>query len=140
VHTITLQISDDLHRNLQKAAIDTGHTYAEIATMCLRVGVKLKVQAKERSKKLCDLKRSKGVFHGRPPYGYKFKDGQLVVDPEKALRVRRIYTLRALGLGYSKIAKELNLPRSLVRCVISNELVYRGYMHDGRRGRHLPIL
>ncbi len=48
-----------------------------------------------------------GRFTGGRLFGYKTQDGQRVVKPSEAAIVRRIFTRRAHGAGYFKIAREL---------------------------------
>jgi site-specific DNA recombinase len=50
-----------------------------------------------------------GFAGGKAPYGYaKDKEGGLVVVPEEAAVVRKIFALRRQGLGTKAIAKQLN--------------------------------
>lgn len=71
--------------------------------------------AKDISRKVCSAlatKRRLGQFLGSyAPYGYQ-KDpndkNHLLIDPETAPVVRRIFELRAMGTGYGTILKTLN--------------------------------
>jgi site-specific DNA recombinase len=51
-----------------------------------------------------------GFAGGGTPYGYRRDlEGGLVVDEHEAAIVRRMFAMRALGLGYARIARELNI-------------------------------
>lgn len=45
---------------------------------------------------------------GYVPYGYRWKDGEILVDPEQAEIVKRIFRELLSGKGTEAIAKELN--------------------------------
>lgn len=42
------------------------------------------------------------------PYGYDLADGQLIVNPEQAETIRKIYSMFLSGMGYRIIMQELN--------------------------------
>ena len=71
--------------------------------------------AKDISRKVCSamsVKRRRGDYVGSyAPYGYQ-KDpenkNRLIVDPDAAEVVRRIFKLRAAGMGYGSILRLLN--------------------------------
>ena len=45
---------------------------------------------------------------GRPPYGYGYIDGQLVIDPREHSIVKQIVNLRKSGKSFNAIAIHLN--------------------------------
>ena len=71
--------------------------------------------AKDISRKICSAlaaKRLKGEFiSGCVPYGYQRdpeNKNHLIIDPEAATVVRRVYQLRAEGMGIGSIIRKLN--------------------------------
>lgn len=96
-----------------------------------------------------------GYSGGTPPYGYKAQDKKLVVIPEEAEVVRKIFKWRQEKLTLANIAFELNregkLTRrgktfntSTVQYILGNEDTYRGkYKYgtcDAVEGQHEAIL
>lgn len=49
-----------------------------------------------------------GFASGAAPYGYRIKDGDLVIDESEAAIVRRIFALHGEGVAYAEIARRLN--------------------------------
>ena len=66
----------------------------------------------ENIKRTLRHKKEKGIYTGSfAPYGYKLDQevkGKLFVDEPAAMVVRRIYDCYLAGMGYIKIAKQLN--------------------------------
>lgn len=57
----------------------------------------------------CRMRMENGTFvTGSAPFGYKLKDKRLVVSPDEARIIRKIYNMYLSGLGVSKIIVELN--------------------------------
>ena len=96
-----------------------------------------------------------GYSGGRPPYGYKAVNGELIIDEETAPAVRLIFDMRGEGATMLEIAEELKhrgyktgLGRefsiSSVQTILGNEKTYRGYYKYGANdwvvGQHQPIL
>lgn len=97
-----------------------------------------------------------GYAGGKPPFGYKVVDGELVIDEYEANVVRLIFELRNKGMSYWAISKELNNRELYTRSgglwaqhtiwlVIKNEQTYRGFYHYGKssewvKGKHEAIL
>lgn len=65
-------------------------------------------QLGERVAAVSASKAAKGQHHGRPPYGYKRKGSEIVVAPDEAKIVRRIYNEAAAKIGQRIIARNLN--------------------------------
>lgn len=97
-----------------------------------------------------------GYAGGRPPFGYKSLNGELVVDVHESEIVKLIFNLRQTGSSYNQIADYLNARelytrtgalwnRSLVFQICKNENTYRGLYHYGKgnewvKGKHEAIL
>lgn len=102
------------------------------------------------------VKASKGGYAGgRAPYGYKVMDRRLVVVPDEAETVRKIFEMRNFGSTYQQIVDELNsqgrtnksggkFSISTVQVILWNEKLYRGFYKYGKmdwvKGVHEPIL
>ena len=145
--------------------IDTGGQGSGNEVMCF-LNLFNEFYSRDTSKKVRSVKRAcaeNGKFMGvHPAYGYKrdpLDKHHLVIDEETAPTVRRIFTMRASGMAFRRIALTLNQdgvtppgtrhyqqmgrndPRrvsqkwgsSIVRQIIQNE-VYIGNMVQGRYG------
>ena len=103
------------------------------------------------------IKAKTGAYAGgKAPFGYKVKDGLLVIDVYEAEVVKLIFELRQKGMSYNHIAKELNNRELYTRsgglwgmqnvwAIIQNEQTYRGYYHYGKakewvKGKHEAII
>ena len=74
----------------------------------------------------------KGFHSGRTPYGYKRTNGNnLVIIPEEAEKVKRIFRLAFERVSTAKIGKELSLPKEKVKSILDNP-VYTGYVAPRR--------
>jgi len=74
---------------------------------------------------------------GRPPFGYKFSNGNLVVDAEKAQTVKKIFKERLEGKTMYQLSKETELHRNVIRIILRNraytgKFYYRGELVDGK--------
>jgi DNA invertase Pin-like site-specific DNA recombinase len=79
---------------------------------------------------------------GRPPFGYKFSNGNLVVDHVKARVVRRIFKRWIEGETMYQLGKETGLHRNYVRHILRNP-VYIGKFCYGDKvieGKHEPLI
>lgn len=94
-----------------------------------------------------------GYAGGKPPIGYRSLDGELVVVPEEAEIVRRVFSLRKQGGTMMGIAEDLNqngyrtksgkmFRHSAIQTILNNERMYRGIHKygNGYEGHHEPIL
>lgn len=145
--------------------VDTARQDGNTDSMCF-LNLFNEFYSRDTSKKVRAVRKScaeSGKFTGAfPAYGYK-RDPEnkhhLVIDEETALVVRRIFAMRASGMGYRAIASALNeegisSPRGLyyqqrgqenplrvnhkwaiqtIRNILSNE-VYIGNMVQGQHG------
>lgn len=97
-----------------------------------------------------------GYAGGRAPIGYRVFDGQLIINPDEAKAVRRIFSLQSEGLALrdiaDKLGKEGYCSRSgapytfgTVRNILNNRKTYQGYYRYGKNnewveGRQEAIL
>lgn len=89
------------------------------------------------------VKAQKGGFAGgRPPYGYKTVDNELVIVPEEAECVRKVFALREKGLKMREIAeavteegyrtqKGLEFNCSTIQNILKHEYLYKGQLRYG---------
>ncbi|MBE7056053.1 MAG: recombinase family protein [Ruminococcaceae bacterium] len=97
IQIITSDGRYDSSCNTELAGIDTwfNERYAADISRKIRASLKMKINA--------------GEYIGSSPYGYcKKSPGKLTPKPEEALVVKEIYNLYISGLGYEKIAINLN--------------------------------
>ena len=104
------------------------------------------------------VKSEKGGYSGgRAPMGYKVQDGELVINPEEAEVVKRIFDLRDNGVVMMDIVETLNREGyktrkgkpfviSTVQSILNNRKTYEGFYHYGQdkekwvKGQHEAIL
>ena len=83
---------------------------------------------------------------GLPPYGYKYsrKEGELVVFPEEAVKVGKVFEIyTTTGYSPKKIADILGLSSDKAVFNILRNRIYLGevyYRGESYRGRHQPII
>ena len=106
-----------------------------------------------------NIKASRGGYSGgRPPFGYKADRNTkgMVVVPEQAEVVRKIFAMKRSGSTYQQIVDTLNSEGftnksggkwaiSSVQVILSNEKTYQGFYRYGKqaewvKGFHEPIL
>lgn len=60
---------------------------------------------------------------GKPPYGYKVENGQIVIDEEQAKNVRTIFNLRASGVTVPEIKAQMEniIPKNNICYIIKNK-------------------
>lgn len=104
------------------------------------------------------VKAEKGGYSGgRAPMGYKVQDGNLVIVPEEAEVVKKIFEWRDEGVVMLEIVDRLNengyqtrngkpFVISTVQSILNNRKTYEGYYHYGKnkdmwvKGQHEAIL
>ena len=103
------------------------------------------------------VKASKGGYSGgQAPMGYKVQNGQLVVNEDEAMVVRKIFEWRDGGATLMSIVEELNdegyhtrkgnkFVISTVQSIVNNRKTYEGWYRYGKdgewvKGQHEPIL
>jgi len=104
------------------------------------------------------LKAQKGGYSGgRPPFGYRVDSGRLVVVPEEAETVKKVFQMKGKeGKTYKEIVDYLNsqglknrsgtaFSISTVQVIYENKKTYEGFYRYGKdgewvKGVHEPIL
>lgn len=103
------------------------------------------------------VKAGKGGYSGgRAPLGYKVQDGELVINPDEAAVVRKIFELRDNGVTMMEIVSTLNKEGvqtrkggewviSTVQGILNNRKTYEGFYRYGKdnewvKGQHEAIL
>lgn len=94
-----------------------------------------------------------GYAGGRPPYGYRTVDRELVIEPREAECVKRIFLLRECGKTMQEIAdlvneagyvtqKGLAFNCSTIQSILKHEYLYKGQLKYGGayEGKHERIL
>lgn len=114
-----------------------------------RKNIAMRTRGGRKQKALCG-----GYSGGRPPYGYRAFDGELVVVPYEGKIIRKIFELSEAGIGLSRISKLFNengIPtRSGKRWTptgVSNVLKYKDF-YEGKYeygsvetvGKHEPLI
>lgn len=98
---------------------------------------------------------SGGYSGGKPPYGYEARDHKLVVLPEEAEIVRKVFELKDGGESFPGVCRRLSelgyrtrkgkeFPVSTIQGILANRKFYCGWYKygeaDWRKGQHEPIL
>ena len=98
--------------------------------------------------------REGGYAGGKPPLGYRAENGQLVIVPEEAEIVRKVFELKAQGKTLQGIADILNemgyrskkgnmFKHSVIQTILANKSTYLGnykYGEESCEHTHEPIL
>ena len=85
---------------------------------------------------------SRGLYYGGGPFGYKSKNGELVVNPDEAKIVQKIFADYKNGKSMKKIGEEVGMRRAQVRRIIRNpayigKIRFKGQIYPGK---HEPIV
>lgn len=124
-----------------------------VADMMAAVGKLEKGQIAQRVSQAIGARARAGLHSGRAPYGYRFKDKALVIEPHEAEVVQRIFADYLTGMGQKAIVRALNEDRvptqqggpwhqSRVTKILSS-VAYMGKIeHKGKviDGAHKPIV
>ena len=96
------------------------------------------------------IKASRGGYSGgRPPYGYKPVDGKLVIVPEEATVVKKVFSARRAGVTIQGIVDYLRdeghktrggvgFSISTIQSILNNEPLYHGMYKYGPEGEWIP--
>lgn len=100
--------------------------------------------------------RQGGYSGGRAAYGYEAKEGKLVIVPQEAETVRKIFDMKSQGATYKQIVENLNADGktnksgtrfaiSTIQVIFGNKKLYQGMYKYGKsnewvNGLHEPIL
>lgn len=104
----------------------------------------------------CAKAATGGYSGGRPPYGYRTENKRLVINPEEAETVRRVFRMKdEEGATYRDVVAALNADGkrnrsgtrfsiSTVQWIYENKKTYQGFYRYGKtdwvKGQHEPIL
>lgn len=66
------------------------------------------IRLSEEVKRSMEVNARRGKLQANPSFGYRARDGKLVVDPEEAEIIQRIFNSFVAGKGLYPIARELN--------------------------------
>lgn len=104
---------NEIHFHSIRESLDTRTPSGKLVTTVL--GAVNQMQREEISIKTKDALQHKieqGGAVGRAPFGWSYRDGKLVEDPEQRRIVRRIVRSRKYGaIGFTEIARRLNKRR-----------------------------
>ena len=94
----------------EKENVDTGKMTSEQVTDIYGAFAQMETTGHSANMRISNrIRMEKGIFiPPRPPYGYRLVDRKLIVIPEEAEVVQRIYRAYLNGQGQDDIAKELN--------------------------------
>nr|WP_255524691.1 recombinase family protein [Alicyclobacillus sp. SO9] len=100
-------------------------------------------QTRVRTRDTMASRIEQGEWVGRkPPYGYKFKDGEISQVADEIIFVREIFNRYLKGEGFYRIANSLGgkWKKEKVKAIVTNPF-YAGYLtaFKGRRGSHSSI-
>ena len=141
---ISISESFDTATPLGKAAIGMLSVFAQLE----------REQIKERMIMGKEARAKKGLYHGAgySPFGYDYKDGQLIINHRESAIVKEIFNRYLNGHNFFKIARELTIeglaPKSGLWNAqtiqnILNSKTYIGYIRHKDQwipGQHSPIL
>jgi len=128
------------------------HTDRFVRTLESAIAEREHENISERVRAVTPAKRARGSYNGGPrPYGYDYAgNGDLVVNVDEAVIVRRLFTEYLAGTPLRTIARSLNEEgvRGPLGGVWSSGRVgdrldlalYAGYVGGGERGRHEPLI
>lgn len=98
--------------------------------------------AKKRTEEIHLMKVEKGMPVSPPPYGYKWKNKQWVINPSEAEVVRKVFQMVAAGVKPKDLHASLPISRNHLYSILKNraylgKLIYKGEEYDGK---HEPIV
>lgn len=139
---------------------DTGTPFGKAMIGLLSVFAQLEREQIRERMTMGRIGRAKAGYHSggpKPPIGYRYQDGQLIVDPYEAMQVREVYRLYAYGedgheLSMTAIqhrmydryacARTMWSGRAIIRRLLLSH-VYIGEVSFGGKwypGQHEPII
>lgn len=98
--------------------------------------------AKKRTEEIHFMKVEKGMPVSPPPYGYKWKNKQWVINPSEAAVVKKVFQMVAAGVKPKDLHANLPISRNHLYSILKNraylgKLIYKGEEYDGE---HEPII
>ena len=146
---------------LLSAAIDFGQfgvfsDFLESFTLCVAKMERENINKRTSAGRAVKSARG-GYSGGRPPFGYKAVDRRLVIIPEEAEIVKKVFEMKdGEGKTYQNVCDYLNsqgktnrsgtrFSISTVQVIYENKKLYQGYYKYGKnaewvKGQHEPIL
>lgn len=128
------------------------HTDRFIRTVESAIAERERDNISERVRAVTPAKRARGSYNGGPrPYGYDYAgNGDLVVNANEAVVVRRLFAEYRSGTPLRRIARKLNeegirgpLGGAWSSGRVGDRLdlaLYAGYVGGGEQGRHEPLI
>ncbi len=94
----------------EEQGIDTAQMLGEMQLTLLAMAAQEESTSISKNMKWSIQKRMEnGTFTGcTAPYGYRLENGNLVIVPEEAANVQRIFEMHLAGIGQNSIVQELN--------------------------------
>lgn len=80
------------------------------------------------------ISNGKNELHpgGRVPYGYKLKDGKLVIVKEQADIIKKIFNMRSKGNKLIEISKDVGMSKQRISKILKNKTYTGKYSYDGK--------
>lgn len=133
---------------------DTSSPFGKAMIGILAVFAQLeREQIKERMKLGQDARAKQGKFRGaRPPVGYEYINGELVIHEFEKMQVQKVYELYLKGYGYPRIEKYMEAHgyytrfgrwhRGLISRALKNRIYIGEIKHRDNyyKGLHEPII
>jgi len=96
----------------------------------------------DRSKRAVLTRISYGQFSTKAPFGYRFSEKQLILDPVEAPIVKALFDERSAGKGIRELARFFGLSAMKVKRILENpvyigKLRWQGKLHNAT---HTPIV
>ncbi len=123
--------------------IDTTNAMGEAFYQMIGVFAQLeRGMVKERVNMAFDKKIGDGEILNRPPLGYTYRRGKLVINKEESEKIKEIFNMWDSDVNYKEISKKFNIPISTLYTIIKNptyigKVKYRDKLY---KGIHQPII
>lgn len=69
---------------------------------------------------------------GRVPYGYKLKDGKLVIVKEQADIIKKIFNMRSKGNKLIEISKDVGMSKQRISKILKNKIYVGEFNYNGK--------
>ena len=80
------------------------------------------------------ISNGKNELHpgGRVPYGYKLKDGKLVIVKEQADMIKKIFNMRSKGNKLIEISKDVGMSKQRISKILKNKIYVGEFNYNGK--------